>query len=140
MVITDVVEIYKSKNEGDVKKFFSELAQTIEFEEKKYDPKDITDTVEYLERRKEILEIARAKSNGWKYISEHVELPLEFIREYSIKLYWGALSYNIPYDEEFISEFADKLNWKVLFLKYTFSKEFLYKYQDKIRYSIIMGE
>lgn len=92
---------------------------------------------EYLIRRDELLRIASSARCGWSYISEHLDLPLEFIREFSDKLNWKLLTYNIPYDENFITEFSDLVDWKVLFLKYTFRKDFLYENQDKIRTAII---
>lgn len=139
MIIKEIVEGYKSLNEKkDIDIFFTELFKTEEFQKTNYDPKDVDDTFKYLKRRDEILKIVNA--TGWKYVSQNVELPLEFIREFSNKLNWGKLSYNIPYDEKFIDEFANMVNWKVLFLKYTFSESFLYKHQDHIRYAIVYSD
>ena len=105
-----------------------------------YDFRDLWDTKLYLQRREELLQLVSFTIDGWAFISEKVDLPLEFIREFHDRLSWEELSYNIPYDEEFFMEFSDKVNWKVLFLKFSFDMEFLYKVQDKIRTSIIRSD
>lgn len=137
MIIKEIVEDFKSREDQDVVKFFRELVESVEFKKCKYNPSDTDDTFTYLMRRKELLDIVKNTSCGWNYLSQHVDLPLDFIREFHTKLSWKLLSYNIPYDEEFIEEFSDRLDWKVLFLKYTFNEDFLFKNQDKIRTAII---
>lgn len=137
MVITEIVEMYKGlENPTEVDDFF-EIFCNDEEEFSKYGTKDIEDTFKYLKRRKELLRIVNSKNNGWKFISQNMELPLEFIAEFSNKIYWNEASYNLPYNEEFLDEFEDKVNWRVLFLKYNFNEAFLYRHQDHIRAEII---
>ena len=137
MVINEIVEMYKGlETPMTVDDFLVRFSEDEE-EFRKYGTKDIDETFKYLKRRKELLVIVDTKPKGWYYISKYMDLPLEFIAEFSDKISWREVSYNIPYDEEFIREFSDKVNWEVLFLKYTFNKEFLFENQDRIRVAIM---